>query len=49
MRKTYIISGSLRRDRGAVFGEALLEMREARGEGMLDLFIKNLETLEAYL
>jgi hypothetical protein len=48
MRKTYIISGSTRlvtrRDRGAVRGEDRLEAREARGEGMLDLCIKHLET-----
>jgi hypothetical protein len=48
MRKTYIIFGSTRlvtrRDRGAVRGEDRLEMREARGEDMLDLCIKHLET-----
>jgi hypothetical protein len=48
MRKTYIIFGSMRlvtrRDRGAVRGEDRLETREACGEGMLDLFIKHLET-----
>jgi hypothetical protein len=48
MRKTYIIFGSTRLvtrwDRGAVRGEDRLETREARGEGMLDLCIKHLET-----
>jgi hypothetical protein len=48
MRKTYIIFGSTRmvtrRDRGTVRGEDRLETREARGEGMLDLCIKHLET-----
>ena len=53
MRKTYIIHGvsgagctrlSTRRDKGAVLGEARLEPRVARGEGMLDLRIKAWET-----
>jgi hypothetical protein len=47
MRRTYIIFGSMRlvtrRDRGAVRCEDRLEVREARGEGMLDLCIKHLE------
>jgi hypothetical protein len=47
MRKTYIIFGStrlvMRRDRGVVKGEDRLETHEARGEGMLDLYIKHLE------
>ena len=47
MRKTYIISGptrlATRRDRVAIGRVGSPETREARGEGRLDLFIKNLE------
>jgi hypothetical protein len=48
MRETYVVCGlprlTTRRERGDVLGEARLETREGRGEGMLDGLVKHLET-----